>query len=52
MTTGKVAAAVAVSLDGFVAGPDDGPEQALGLNGDRLFKWFYDGDTQGRLIPG
>jgi dihydrofolate reductase len=51
MTTGKVAAAVAVSLDGFVAGPDDGPEQALGLNGDRLFNWFYDGDTQGRFYP-
>jgi hypothetical protein len=37
MTTGKVSAAVAVSLDGFIAGPDAGPEQALGQDGDRLF---------------
>jgi dihydrofolate reductase len=51
MTTGKVSAAVAVSLDGFIAGPDDGPEQALGLDGDRLFTWFYNGDTPGRFYP-
>jgi dihydrofolate reductase len=49
--TGKVAAAVAVSLDGFIAGPGDSPEEALGLNGDRLFTWFYDGDTPGRFYP-
>ena len=49
--TGKVAAAVAVSLDGFVAGPGDSPEEALGLNGDRLFTWFYNGDTPGRFYP-
>ena len=36
MTTGKVIAAVAASLDGFVAGPDDGPGQALGLYGAPL----------------
>lgn len=48
---GKVAAAVAVSLDGFIAGPGDSPEQALGLDGDRLFTWFYNGDTPGRFYP-
>jgi dihydrofolate reductase len=51
MTTGKVIAAVAVSLDGFIAGPDDGPGQALGLDGDRLFTWFYNGDIPGRFYP-
>jgi dihydrofolate reductase len=51
MTTGKVSAAVAVSLDGFIAGPDDGPEQALGQDGDRLFTWFFNGDTPGRFYP-
>jgi dihydrofolate reductase len=51
MTTGKVSAAVAVSLDGFIAGPGDGPEQALGQDGDRLFDWFFDGDTPGRFYP-
>jgi hypothetical protein len=35
MTAGKVAAALAVSLDDFVAGPGGSPEQALGLDGDR-----------------
>lgn len=49
--TGKVAAAVAVSLDGFVAGPGDSPEEPLGLHGGRLFTWFYDGDTPGRFYP-
>jgi dihydrofolate reductase len=49
--TGKVIAAVAVSLDGFVAGPGDSPEQPLGLHGDRLFTWFYNGDTPGRFYP-
>ncbi|MFY9887610.1 MAG: hypothetical protein WAK71_04810, partial [Streptosporangiaceae bacterium] len=51
MATGKVIAAVAVSLDGFIAGPGDGPEQALGLDGDRLFTWFSNGDTPGRFYP-
>lgn len=49
--TGKVAAAVAVSLDGFIAGPGASPAEALGLAGDRLFTWFYDGDTPGRFYP-
>jgi dihydrofolate reductase len=48
---GKVAAAVAVSLDGFIAGPGDRPGDALGVDGDRLFTWFYDGDTPGRFYP-
>jgi dihydrofolate reductase len=51
MTTGKVIAAVAVSLDGFIAGPGDGPGQALGRGGDRLFAWFTDGDTPSRFYP-
>lgn len=51
MTAGKVAAAVAVSLDGFIAGPGDSPERALGQGGDRLFTWFYDGDTPSRFYP-
>lgn len=51
MATGKVIAAVAVSLDGFIAGPGDGPEQALGLDGDRLFTWSSNGDTPGRFYP-
>jgi dihydrofolate reductase len=51
MTTGKVIAAVAVSVDGFAAGPGDGPGQPLGLGGEQLFTWFEDGDTPGRFYP-
>jgi len=29
-----------VSLDGFVAGPDDGPEEPMGRGGFRLFDWL------------
>jgi dihydrofolate reductase len=37
------------SLDGFIAGPDDGPQQPLGTNGSRLFEWFFNGDTSSRF---
>lgn len=42
---GNVVAELSVSLDGFVAGPHDGPEQPLGVGGERLFGWFSSGDT-------
>jgi dihydrofolate reductase len=52
MMAGKVIAAVAVSVDGFIAGPgDDVPGQALGVGGDALFTWFEDGDTPSRFYP-
>jgi dihydrofolate reductase len=31
---------LSVSLDGFVAGPDDGPEWPLGRGGEGLFAWM------------
>lgn len=36
---GKVVFNISVSLDGFVAGPDDGPELGLGAGGERLHEW-------------
>jgi dihydrofolate reductase len=39
---GKVAADITVSLDGFVAGPNDGLEFPLGERGERLHEWVYD----------
>jgi dihydrofolate reductase len=42
---------LSTSLDGFIAGADDGPERPLGVGGDRLFKWFGDGDTPSRFYP-
>jgi dihydrofolate reductase len=38
---GIVAADISVSLDGFVAGPNDGPELGLGEGGERLHEWVY-----------
>jgi len=34
-----------MSLDGFIAGPNDGPEHPLGEGGMRLFDWYSSGDT-------
>ena len=42
---GKVITELSVSLDGFVAGPNDSPELPLGEGGERLFQWYYSGDT-------
>ena len=43
---GKVATGLSMSLDGFIAGPNDGPGQPLGEGGERLFEWFSTGDTE------
>jgi dihydrofolate reductase len=33
-----------MSLDGFVAGPDQSPEDPLGKGGERLHEWFFGAD--------
>jgi dihydrofolate reductase len=43
---GKVSVGLTMSLDGFIAGPNDGPERPLGEGGERLFAWFSGGDTE------
>ena len=43
---GKVTFNMTMSLDGYVAGPNDGPDNGLGDGGDRLFKWYFSGDTE------
>ncbi len=48
---GKVSTGLTMSLDGFIAGPNDGPERPLGEGGERLFEWYSSGDTEYRL-PG
>jgi dihydrofolate reductase len=48
---GKVSIGLSMSLDGFIAGPNDGPERPLGEGGERLFAWYSGGDTEYRL-PG
>ena len=42
---GKVSMGLTMSLDGFIAGPNDGPEHPLGEGGMRLFDWYESGDT-------
>lgn len=48
---GKVVFNMTMSLDGFVAGPNDSPENGLGDGGDRLFDWYFSGDTELTWCP-
>jgi hypothetical protein len=49
MNMGKVSTGLSMSLDGFIAGPNYGPEQPLGEGGMRLFEWYSGGDTEYEL---
>ena len=42
----KVVFNMTMSLDGFVAGPNDSPENGLGDGGQALFNWYFSGDTE------
>jgi dihydrofolate reductase len=46
-TTAPIRLHMSMSLDGFIAGPDDRAGQGLGRNGGRLFNWLDD-----RMSPG
>jgi dihydrofolate reductase len=48
---GKVTMGLSMALDGFIAGPNDGPNSPLGEGGEQLFRWYSSGDTDYRL-PG
>jgi dihydrofolate reductase len=39
----KVIASITISVDGYVAGPDDGPRKGLGEGGERLHYWVFGG---------
>ena len=39
----KVLAGITTSLDGYVTGPDDGPDKGLGEGGERLHYWVFGG---------
>jgi hypothetical protein len=39
----KVTASITISLDGYVAGPNDGPGRGLGEGGERLHYWVFGG---------
>lgn len=38
----KLFLAFSISLDGFVAGPDIGPDNAMGTGGESLHSWMFD----------
>ena len=39
----EVLAAITTSVDGYIAGPDDGPGKGLGEGGERLHYWVFGG---------
>jgi dihydrofolate reductase len=39
----KVLAGITTSVDGYIAGPDDGPSKGLGEGGERLHYWVFGG---------
>ncbi len=44
---------MSMSLDGFIAGPNEGPGNGLGDGGHRLHEWFFTGaDTDPNGVPG
>lgn len=43
---GSVGVGLTMSLDGFIAGPNDGPDNPLGDEGGRLFNWYFTGDAE------
>lgn len=51
----KVLASITISIDGYIAGPDDGPGKGLGEGGERLHYWVfggpwsYDDESRGNL---
>jgi dihydrofolate reductase len=46
----KVVADITMSLDGFVTGPDPGPERGLGLGGEGLHTWALQPDAIDRAV--
>src|SRR6478735_1804673 len=39
----SVIASITTSVDGYITGPDDGPEAGLGICGERLHYWVFGG---------
>ena len=46
---GTVLVDLSISLDGFIAGPDDGPDRPLGRGGEALFAWMNAGPDANRV---
>ncbi len=48
----KIVFNMTLSLDGYVAGLNDGPDNGLGDGGGRLFNWYFAGDTDVSVSEG
>ncbi|TDC77644.1 dihydrofolate reductase family protein [Streptomyces hainanensis] len=46
----RIIADISVSLDGFVTGPDPGPDNGLGVGGEALHTWAFSEDPDDRRI--
>jgi dihydrofolate reductase len=46
----RIIADISVSLDGFVTGPDPGPDNGLGTGGEALHIWAFSDDRDDRRI--
>jgi dihydrofolate reductase len=40
---GRVGAGITTSIDGYITGPNDGPDKGLGEGGERLHYWVFGG---------
>ncbi len=49
---GKITTGFSMSLDGFIAGANDGPNNSLGDGGEGLFKWYFTGATDDEVPVG
>jgi dihydrofolate reductase len=53
----NVVAGITTSVDGYIAGPDDGPGKGLGEGGERLHYWVFGGpwsygaEPTGEMLP-
>jgi dihydrofolate reductase len=43
---------MSMSLDGFIAGPNEGPDNGLGDGGHRLHEWFWTDADDDKGVPG
>jgi dihydrofolate reductase len=46
----RILADISVSLDGFVTGPDPGPDNGLGTGGEALHTWAFSDDPDDRRV--
>lgn len=42
---GRIISTISMSLDGFIAGPDDNHEHPMGVEGERLHEWIFEPES-------